>query len=160
MTLLQEYYASKPVGVYLIRTLEIRIPGEDPIRICQGYIDQWLMADGALVKFQAGSLNISLPSENDTGNQKLSFGVSGVNGIANEYVLKALETNAISTMIYREYLSTDKTAPARKPYTMTIKGGAFEGPNVMFEGGYYDVLNSAWPRDRYTSETAPGVQYL
>lgn len=160
MTVLQEFFASKPVGVFLIRTLEIRINGEEPLRICQGYEDQWLMADGVLRKFTAGALDVELPAENDSGNQTLSFGFAGANGIANNYVHKALASDDVAIMVYREYLNTDRTAPARKPYTMTVKGGAFEGPNVVFEGGYYDLLNSAWPRDRYTSITAPGVQYL
>lgn len=160
MSVLDIVYASRPVDEYIIRTLEIRVDGLEPIRICQGYQDRWLMVDGVPQLFEAGTLSVSLPAENATGNQTLSFAVSGVSGVANDYVERALESGGQAIMIYREYLESDITAPARKPYVMQIIGGAFEGVEAIFEGGYYDLLNSAWPRDRYTSANAPGVQYL
>lgn len=160
MTILAVVYASRPTDERIIPTLEIRVPGLEPLRICSGYEDQWLYVDGVPQFFEAGSLSLSLPARNTTGQQTLTFGVSGVNGEAQRYVDAALESDDISTMVYREYLESDKTAPASKPYVMTIAGGGFDGPEASFEGSYYDLLNSAWPRDRYTSITAPGVQYL
>lgn len=160
MSALQVVYASRPTDDFIIRTLEINVAGQPPIRICQGYKDYVLRVNGVPVLFEGGALSVSLPAKNSTGQQTLTFGVSGVNGIANKYVELALESDDIAIMTYREYLNSDRTAPARKPYVMSILGGAFEGPDAIFDGGYYDLLNSAWPRDRYTSITAPGTQYL
>lgn len=159
MSALDIVYASRPVGVAIIRALMIQINGQEPICLCQGYKDQWLVYNGVARLFKAGSLSVSLPAMNATGNQTIKFGVQGAKSEANKYVDIALETNDEAIMTYLEYLSTDKTAPARRPYVMTVTGGAFEGESVIFEGGYYDLLNSAWPRDRYTSENAPGVQW-
>lgn len=160
MTILKTVYASAPTDEILIPTLEIRVPGMEPLRICNGYEDRWPYVDGVPQFFEAGPLSVALPAKNTTGQQTLRFGVSGVEGIAQRYVDAALESGEVSTMVFREYLLSDPTAPARMPYVMTIVGGAFEGPDATFEGSYYDLLNSAWPRERYTAETAPGIEYL
>lgn len=160
MTILATVYASAPTDELIIPTLEIRVPGLDPLRICNGFEDQWLYVDGVPQLFEAGPLSISLPSKNSTGQQTLRFGVSGVEGQAQRYVDAALAASGPSTMVFREYLLSDRTAPARRPYVMTIVGGAFEGAGATFEGSYYDLLNSAWPRERYTDESAPGIKYL
>lgn len=160
MTILAAVYASAPTDQVIIVTLEIRVPGKEPLRLCDGFEDQWLFVDGTPHLFQAGPLSISLPSKNATGQQTLKFGFEGVSGIAQEYVDAALESDGTSTMICREYLLSDRSAPAKQPYIMTIVGGSFEGTQAAFEGSFYDLLNSAWPRERYTVISAPGIQYL
>jgi hypothetical protein len=63
-------------------------------------------------------------------------------------------------VIYRLYLESDKTAPAALPFEMVLSGGGFDGIMVGIEASYYDLLNTAWPRDRYTAEFAPGLRYI
>ncbi|MFA5489612.1 MAG: DUF1833 family protein [Candidimonas sp.] len=159
-TLLNIVYASAPTGELIIPSLEILIPGTDPIRVCNGFEDQWLGVAGQYFLFEATPLAVALPSKNTSGQQTLSFGIPGVSGRAERQVDHALETGAQVKLIYREYLESDKSAPARRPYVMTMAGGVFEGPEVSFEASYYDLLNTAWPRERYTAESAPGIKYL
>lgn len=160
MTILAVVYASAPTDEVIIPTLEIQLPGGAPIRICVGFEDQYLGVDGAYQMFEAGSLSISLPSKNTSGQQTLAFGVAGVNGRAQRYVDQALESGVRIPLIYREYLESDKSAPARRPYTLVLSGGEFEGDEAQFEASYYDLLNTSWPRERYTAATAPGLRYL
>lgn len=160
MTMLQVVYASAPASEVLIPTLEIRIPGIEPIRICTGYKDMMFGVEGQMVPFEAGSLSISLPSVDTTGQQTLNFGTANVNGQAQRYVEAALESEQPTLLIYREYLLSDITEPAKRPYVMTMSGGVFEGFESEFSASYYDILNTAWPRERYTAETAPGIRYL
>jgi len=160
MTILSVVYASAPAGEVIIATLEIVVPGHPPIRICDGFENHMLGVDGQLVQFEAGSLQVALPARNTRGQQTLSFGVSNVNGIAQRYVDDALEAGELVRLIYRAYLESDKSAPAERPRTMTLTGGQFERGEAVFEAGYYDLLNAAWPRERYTAESAPGLKYL
>ncbi len=132
---------------------------QPPLRICDGFEDQLLGVDGQMVPFEAGSLQVALPARNTKGQQTLSFGVSNVNGIAQRYVDDALEAGAWVFLTYRAYLESDKSAPAERPRTMTLIGGQLERGEAVFEAGYYDLLNAAWPRDRFTAETAPGLKY-
>lgn len=160
MTILSTVYASAPVDQIIIGTLEIRVAGLDPLRVSADYESHLLGVDGVMVEFEAGPLSIALPSRDTRGNQTLKFGISGVSGRAQRYVDAALASGEPASMIYREYLASDTTEPARQPVTMTIVGGSFEGVDAVFEGSYFDLLNASWPRERYTSITAPGIRYL
>lgn len=154
-------YASAPTGAVLIPTLEVLIPGGDPIRVCNGYENQTVTLETSeVVTFEPGNLVIELPERNDTGKQTLKFGLWNATGEAQEAVALALESDDETTIIYREFDSRDLSAPASQPQTFTLVGGTFEGIDVQFEASYYDILNTAWPRERYTNLNAPGIRYL
>jgi len=160
-TALDVIYASAPTGVVLIRTLEIRVPGEAPIRVCNGFEDiEATLEDDSVVTFTAGNLVIDLPEKNDTGKQALKFGLWNATGDAQAAVVAALASETPTEIIYREFDSSDLTAPAGQPQSFTLVGGSFEGIEVQLEASYYDILNTAWPRERYTQLNAPGIAYL
>lgn len=160
-TALDVIYASAPTDVVLIRTLEILVPGEDPIRVCNGFEDiEATLEDDSAVTFTAGNLVIDLPEKNDTGKQTLKFGLWNATGDAQAAVVAALEASTGTEIIYREFDSSDLTAPASQPLLFTLVGGSFEGIEVQLEASYYDILNTAWPRERYTQLNAPGIAYL
>lgn len=160
MTILQVVYASAPSDEILLPTLEIQIPGREPIRVVNGFEDQWLGVDGELVLFQACAMSIALPKKDTSGRQALTFGIGNVNGQLQEYIDAALEAGQPVPLIYREYLASDKSAPASRPHVLTMGGGVLEGDTAQFEAAYYDLLNAAWPRERYTAENAPGLKYV
>jgi len=154
-------YASAPTDAVLIPTLEVLIPGSDPIRVCNGYQDQTLTLENSdVVEFLAGNLVIELPERNDTGKQTLKFGLWNVSGDAQVAIELALESADETFIVYREYDSRDLSGPASQPQTFTLVGGTFEGLDVQFEASYYDILNTAWPRERYNSLNAPGIRFL
>lgn len=156
MSTLAEVYASAPAGSLIIPTLEISIAGQTPIRICSGFEDQTL----AGMLFEAGSLSISLPNKNTSGMQTLNFGVAGVNSLVQTYIDIALETGEPVTITYREFLESDKTQPARRPYVMQLIGGTLQDGEASLSAGFFDVLNLRWPRQVYTADNAPGIRYL
>lgn len=160
MTVLSVVYASAPTDEVIIPALIIDVPDAEPIRICCGFEDHLLGVDGAYQHFEAGSLSIALPKKDTSGQQSLTFGVANVNGIAQRHVDTALESGESVLMTYLEFLASDKSAPASRPYKMILAGGQFEGVEAQFEGSYQDLLNTAWPRERYTAQNAPGIKYL
>lgn len=160
MTVLAEVYASAPAGEIIIPSLEIRIAGKDPIRLCTGFRDQLLGVDGVFRLFEAGALSLTLPAKDTRGMQTLNFGIPGMNGRVQKEFDDALESRQPVEIIYREYLSSNKSAPARRPYVMDLIGGTLEGGDAQLSAGFFDVLNRRWPREVYTSENAPGIKYL
>lgn len=160
MTLLSVAYTSAPTSEVIIPSLEIRVPGLESLYLCNGFEDFWLVVNGTPRLHESGPLTVGLPAKNTTGNQTIKFGFAGVTGRAQQYVDVALAAGEPSYMILREYLHSDITAPSGPEYMMTIIGGGFEGAMAVFEGSYYDLLNAAWPRERYTAENAPGIMYL
>lgn len=159
--ILSTVYASAPSGIVIVQTLEIRVQGMDPIMVCNGFQDMACKLEtGADVLFEAGNLSIALPARDEGANQTLKFGLWNVHGRAQMAVEKALSSGAQVPILYREYLSSDLSAPASGPVPFVMVGGQFEGLEVQIEAGYYDILNTAWPRERYTQLNAPGIKYL
>lgn len=160
MSTLAEVYASAPAGELIISTLDIRIAGQPPILICDGFEDQLLGVNGEYLLFTAGSLSVALPSKNNTGRQTLNFGVAGVSTIVDRYFDLAEETGQSVTATYREYLESDKSQPSRTPYVMQLLGGSIEGDEASLSAAFFDLLNLRWSRQVYTAENAPGIKYL
>ena len=160
MTILKTVYASAPEDELILITLEIRLSPTDVVRVVQGFENHMLGVDGVYQEFTASAISVALPSSNTSGQQTLRFSIGGINSLIQRHIDAALESSAPITLIYREYLESDKSAPARQPYIMTISGIQLEGDEAQIEASYWDILNYSWPRQRYTEETAPGIKYL
>lgn len=160
-TALKTVYASAPSEVLRIQTLEVELPGDQRVRLVNDYFDATLGVDGVPQVFEACSMDITLPSKDEGGNQALKFSLGVLDDDRiNRLIAEALDSGKPAYLVYREYLSTDTSAPAMAPIRMTVLGGAFEQGELGIEGSYFDMLNMAWPRDRYTLEDAPGIKYL
>ena len=159
MSTLKKSYASATDEI--IRTLEIKPSGSPPIRVCTGYVDRLLtLEDDTEAEFIAGPLSIKRPSKSASGQQNLSLSIANVTAQGQEAIEAALESGGEVPCIYREYLASDLSAPASNPYRMTLRGGTLQGIMIQIEAGYFDLLNTQWPRDRYTAERFPGLRYI
>lgn len=145
----------------IIRSLEVIVFGVDPIRICTGFVDLTLTLENETeAEFIAGPLSIKRPSKNTSGQQLLSLSIANATAEGQEAIEAALESGEEVSVIYREYVASDLSAPASRPYRMTLRGGAFQGIMIQIEAGYFDLLNTQWPRDRYTADRFPGLRYF
>lgn len=159
-TVLKTIYASAPASVVRLQTLEIELPGAQSVRLVGDYEDHLLGVNGAMQSFEACGIDISLPARDTSGNQALQFAIGLLDRRADRMVQDALESGEAVYLTYREYLSSDKSAPAAAPIRMSVVGGEFRTEALAIEASYFDLLNTAYPRDRYTVEAAPGVKYL
>lgn len=161
MSIIETVYASAPSDKVILATLEILVPDYEPIRVVAAYEDLTATLEtGETVTFQAGPFEYKEPSKDTRGQQTLTFSIANVTGEAQKAVEAGLESDSEVPVNYRVFLSTDLTAPAKTPFKMTLRGGTFEGMMVQVEAGYYDLLNTAWPRLRYTADIAPGLRYI
>lgn len=160
-TFLATVYSSAPDGQDLLNTLDIAFPDGSNTRLVQSYKDETLHVNGVPQVFQACAFDVARPDKDTSGNQTLKFaiGLLGDEG-AEEKISAALESGQEVYVTFREYLSTDRLAPASAPVTMLVQGGEIDGDQLYIEGAYFDMLNSRWPRDRYTLLNAPGIKYL
>lgn len=158
-TIISVVYASAPDDEVIIPALVIELPGVDPIRVCGDYVDQELGVDGEMFTFQATAISVALPSKNDSGQQALNFGVAGIDDVVQRAVEIALESGQVIPITLYQYLESDKTTPAEAPIRMELVGGMLRSGESVFESSYYDLLNTAWPRERYTAKNSPGLKY-
>ncbi len=159
MTILNQIYASG--GDVIIPTLELTCPAwTEPVLICQGYEDQTCITEDArTLTFIAAAIDIALPKKSNTAGQSLTFAIDNVTGEAQQKIDQALEAESRMAATYRMYLESDKLAPAEPPYRMTILGGSMQGSGVQIQCGFFDLINTKWPRELYTTKFAPGLRY-
>lgn len=158
-TVLKLLYAGSDVATVRIPTLDIELPGGDHVRLAHSYEDHMLGVDGVMQPFEACGLDIALPERSTGGSQSLRFSLGVIDGRAHRLIIDALDSGQPTYVVYREYLHIDPSAPATAPMRMLILSGDMSGNALQIEASYFDLLNLAWPRDRYTSDKAPGVKY-
>lgn len=146
----------------IIRTLELTSSAWDaPVFICNGFDDVTAVTEDArTVTFIAANIDIALAAKNNKGNQTLAFAVDNTTGEASRLIDQAIEANARVTAIYRTYLSTNLSAPAERPYFLTLLSGSVQGQVAQLQTGYYNTIGVAWPRQLYTVNFAPALRYL
>jgi hypothetical protein len=146
----------------IIRTLELTsLAWPEPIFICTGFDDVTAdTEDGRTVTFIGANIDIALAAKNNKGNQTLAFAVDNTTGEVSKRVDQAINANARVTAVYRTYLNTNLSAPAEKPYVLTLLGGSLQGQEAQLETGYFNMIGVAWPRALYTTTFAPGLRYI
>ncbi|OJH86088.1 DUF1833 family protein [Serratia marcescens] len=159
MTILNRLYASGGTEV-IIETLHIQVGGQTHY-LCKGWEDiTAVLETGETVTFTACALDIALPARNADGTQDLKLAISNVDGVVSGAIRAALDNLSAATVTYRHYVSTDLSAPASAPFVLAIKGGSWTALEVQITAGYMNVLDTAWPRRRYTLPDYPGLRYL
>lgn len=156
---LSRLYASSGEEV-IIETLQINI-GDEVYYLCKGYEDITATTEnGDVITFTACAIDIALPARNSDGTQDLQFAIDNINGETSTAIRKALDNLSDATLTYRNYVSTDLSAPAEVPYTLTIKSGSWTATQAQVSAGYMNILDTAWPRNRYTLTYYPGLRYM
>lgn len=158
MTAINRLYASSGSEV-IIGTLQIDIGGQKHY-LCEGYEDITAVTErGETVTFFACAIVLSLPARNEDGTQDLKFMLCNVDGVVSTAIRKAIDAMSTASITFRKYISTDLTAPAEQPYVMPVKGGSWTPLTVNVTAGFKNMLDYAWPRDRYTLTYFQGLRY-
>lgn len=158
MTILNRLYASSGPEV-IIETLQINI-GDEVHYLCNGYEDITATTEnGDTVEFKACAMDVALPARNDDGTQDLKFALCNVDGKVSTAIRNAINNLNSASLTYRSFISTDLAAPAAVPYTLAIKSGYWTATEAQITAGYMNVLDTAWPRNRYTLNNFPGLRY-
>ena len=160
MTRLNRLYASSGPEV-IIETLQITI-GSDVHYLCQGYENITATTENGdtTVTFTACAIDIALPARNADGTQDLKFALCNVDGVVSTTIRNAMANRLPASLTYRSFISTDLAGPAAVPYTLKIKSGYWTATEAQITAGYMNILDTAWPRYRYTLPVFPGLRYI
>ncbi|MGA8121333.1 DUF1833 family protein [Rouxiella badensis] len=159
MNLLNRIYASGGSEV-LIQTLEINV-GDNIYRLTNGWDNITAkLEDSSEVEFTASGCDIALPARNADGTQDLKFAIGNIDGEVSQAIRNSLDNLESATLTYRCYLDTDLSAPAKPPFTLDVKSGYWTATEVQITAGYMNILDTAWPRHRYTLPDYPGLRHM
>jgi len=159
MTVLDRIFSSSGEEV-IIPTLQINIK-DKVFWLTQGYEDiTATLEDKTTQTFIACGINLALPARNANGTQDLKFSISNIEGKVSTVIRDAMDDLQSASLTYRYFIDKDLSAPAALPFTLTIKSGYWLATQVQITAGYKNVLDTAWPRNRYTLPEFPGLRYI
>ena len=154
MSIIKRLYASAgPEIIYT--TLEIT-DGITTYWLLQGFED--LVLGGQL--YSAVPFDVALPKRNASGMQDLSLAIDNTTGEVGRLLREALSAGRQMTVTMRQFTSDDVRAPATTPITFQVKTGSINNSTAQITAGYFDLLNTAWPRRLYEISTYRGLTYL
>ena len=118
------------------------------------------LEDGSIVTCTPCGMDLAIPARNDDGTQDLNFALSNIDGVASAFVRSALDAGRSMSLVYRVYTSDDLGAPAHAPNRFKIKSGTVTATQASIIAGYFDLLDTGWPRNTYNLNKFPGLRYL
>jgi hypothetical protein len=162
MQSLEIAYASATANpfVYCIEFAAPSIPG-GAYRLVLGYRDVTATLEtGEEALFQKSAYSLSLPSRTSTGRQDLNFNIDNVSGEVMNNLDAALEAGESIKTTLRKYNAYDFSSPAETPIVMTVFATEIDSNQVKVSATFADLVNTAFPIDRYTPEIAKGLVWL
>jgi len=163
---LQEAYASAPKGVIIHPTLELRHPNfSSPIRVVRDYQDltATLEADAPVdpstqVTFVAFAFEFTKPEVTPDGRPQITVQIDNVDRQILTNVELAVGATDVVEVTYREYLSTDLTAPQNDPpIHMSVTSVIATPRRVSMTAGFGNLANKQFPGEIYDAERFPGL---
>lgn len=159
MTILERLYASGGREVEL-ETLAISV-GAKTHYLVKGWDDITARLEtGQDITFTACAMDVAKPARNADGVQDLRFALSNIDGAVSTEIRAALASRMEILVTLRVYLSNDLLAPVKKPLSMVVKGGQWSATEVQITAGFMNILDTAWPRDRFNLKKHPGLRYI
>ncbi|HDR2363356.1 TPA: DUF1833 domain-containing protein [Escherichia coli] len=159
MSVLNRLYASSGEEV-ILDTLQINVGGQS-YWLTRGWDDITVTLEtGAQATFTGSAIDVALPARNSDGTQDLKFAISNIDGVVSTAIRNALDNLSNASLTFRRYISNDLSAPASPPFTLAVKEGSWTATEVQITAGYMNILDTAWPRFRYTLPLFPGLRYL
>ena len=163
---LKEAYAAAPAGLVIYHTLELWHPAfTTPIRVVRDYVDLTATLESsaprdasASVLFVAFNFDITKPEVSPTGVPQITITMDNVDRSIVANIEAAMGSTDMVQVIYREFLSTDMSAPQNNPpLTMTILNIVADVFKVTATAGFNNLMNKRFPTLEYSAETFVGL---
>lgn len=163
---LREAYASAPSNVTIYHTLELRHPAfSSPIRVVRDNANLLARLEtsapanpGEQVEFIAFAFDFNKPDVSATGVPQIQLEIDNVDRAIVANIEAAMASTELVKLTYREYISTDLTAPQNDPPVhMTILTISADVFRVRCTAGFANLLNYRFPRTEYDADVFPGL---
>ncbi|MFH6564888.1 DUF1833 family protein [Pseudomonas kulmbachensis] len=159
MNPIEQCYASG--GDQIIKTVEARGEGETTSMLLAEGFDDWVCGteDGRTLVFSAMAMNAALPKSDSSGYQSLNIELDNTKGDVQKVVEAYRVAGKRILMTHREYLLSDLSYPT-SVYQLTVLDREYANNTAKFSCGFFDLLNTGYPRDKLTTLVAPGLTYI
>lgn len=163
---IKEAYAAAPSNVIIYSTLELwHSAFTSPIRVVKDYVDLVATLESSAprnpstaVTFVAFNFEFSKPDISPDNIPQVTITLDNVDRSIVANVEAALGTTELVTVIYREFISTDLSAPQNNPpLSMAITNVTADVFKVTATASFPNLMNKRFPTIAYTSEVFPGL---
>ena len=163
---IKEAYAAAPANLIIYHTLELwHSAFTAPIRVVRDYQDLTATLEagaprnpGASVTFVAFAFDFTKPEITSTGLPEVTITIDNVDRSIVANIEAALTTAELIQVIYREFISTDLTAPQNDPpLTLSISSISATLMTVTARAGFMNLMNKRFPTIEYNPELFVGL---
>lgn len=163
---LKEAYAAAPTNSIIYHTIEINHPSfSQPIRLVRDMVDLVATLEATAphnpstaVTFIAFRFDIVPPDSSPVAVPQCILEIDNVDRSIMAQVQVASASTSVTTVIYREYLSTDLSAPQNNPpMELEIMAVSCTVFRISATCGFGSLANKRFPGDDYTAEVFPGL---
>ena len=164
---LQEAYASATAGAVIYETLEINCSTFGAFRLCKNNesitarLESTALYDAnTYVTFANIKFDIVPPSMTEGELPTMQISIDNISRDLSTLVLAAQNAGAVMRAVYREFLSTDLTAPANTPpLTLPVTNITENAMVVTATCSFVNIANKRWPRNEYNALDFAGLVY-
>ena len=110
------------------------------------------------VLYHASAFTVQMPERSDSGFTDLAFSICGVSGECYAYVRRALMSHTTTYLTLKQWHS--ETGELMYQQRLTVTGGQITRESANFTASFCDMLNTEFPKLRYTANNAPGLKYV
>lgn len=163
---IREAYAAAPADVIVYHTLEIDHPAfTTPIRVVRDVADLTATLESTAprdasqsVSFIAYRFDVVPPDVSSTAIPQCVIEIDNVSRTILTQIEAAMATTDLITCIYRQFISTDLSAPQNDPpLTLTVQTITATVFRIRATCGFGDLANRRFPALDYTAETFSGL---
>ena len=163
-TAMQTVCASAPVDDWEYLTFELQCSAWDaPMRLVQAFDEdlyqQLTLETGEEATFAPSPLGMSLPDVTARGSQDLTLQLDNVTADALYLIDQAIAAEAIVTVTFRVYVESNRSQPARGPFTMTVTNTESTMRYIQCSASFANFLDAEFPPERITAAKAPGLSF-
>ena len=114
--------------------------------------------DGQLYK--ASCFSVALPDRSNNTFQDITFSIGDVNEEISRYLCRCIATDEKNTnkVILRQF--HPDTLEKQYEFELTITAVVISKGTAQFTASFADMVNTEFPKLRYTAENAPGILYV
>ena len=163
---IKEAYAAAPSNVIIYHTIELWHPAfSAPIRVVRDYTDLTATLEASAprnastaVLFVAFNFEFTKPEVSSTGLPEVTLTMDNVDRAIVANIEAALSTTDLVTVIYREFISSDLTAPQNNPpLSLIITSVVADLYKVTAVASFPNLMNKRFPTLEYSAETFVGL---
>lgn len=155
----REAYASAPSGVVLLHCLTLSHSAwAGTLDVVQDITSHSLTDETSSARtYLPLPFAFSLPEVSENAAAQITVELDNVPRDVSALLDQAVAAAGVITLTYRAWLSTDTTAPAYGPLTLTVHEATATLDKISLRASAQDITNRAFPNLDYTPSKFPGL---